>query len=94
MLYKAKVAGKTVYRSRPLLVTAASGYVRPKESGREWFATTTSVWRVDELIRRRVRDWRRLLGEDMHAGTRAGSMRADHDSVYTGTHSVFAAPLV
>jgi hypothetical protein len=56
--------------------------------------TTTTVWRVDELIRRSVRDWRRLLGEDGHTGTRAEDFRPDHDSVYTGTHSVFPAPLV
>jgi hypothetical protein len=49
---------------------------------------------VDELIRRSVRDWRRLLGEDGHTGTRAETMRADHDSVYTSTHSVFPAPLI
>ena len=56
--------------------------------------TTTSVWRVDELIKRSVRDWRRLTGETGHTGERAETMRADHDSIYTGTHSVFAAPLV
>jgi len=56
--------------------------------------TTTTVWRVDELIRRRVRDWRRLTNETGHTGERTGTFRADHDSVYTGTHSVFPAPLV
>lgn len=56
--------------------------------------TTTTVWRVDELIRRRVRDWRRLTEETGHSGERTGSFRPDHDSIYTGTHSVFPAPLV
>ncbi len=56
--------------------------------------TTTTVWRVDELIRRSVRDWRRLTEEDGHTGSRAEDFRPDHDSVYTGTHSVFPAPLV
>ncbi len=94
MLFKTKSAeGKTLYRSKSLLGTATQGYLRPKE-GAEWFATTTTVWRVDELIRRRVRDWRRLLGEDGHTGQRAEVMRRDHDSVYTGTHSVFPAPLM
>lgn len=56
--------------------------------------TTTTVWRVDEIIRRRVRDWRRLTQETGHTGERTGTFREDHDSVYTGTHSVFPAPLV
>lgn len=95
MLYKTKhtASGKVLYRSRPLLIKPQDAYTRPPE-GREWFQTTTTVWRVDELIRRRVRDWRRLLDETGHTGTRSGAMRADHDSVYTGTVSVFPAPLV
>lgn len=94
MLYRTKHAsGKTLYRSRPLLIKPQDAYTRPPE-GREWFQTTTTVWRVDELIRRRVRDWRRLLDETGHTNSRAETMRADHDSVYTGTHSVFPAPLV
>lgn len=56
--------------------------------------TTTSIWPVDELIRRRVRDWRRLTGETGHTGERAEKFRKDHDSVFTGTYSVFPAPLV
>lgn len=91
---KDKVSGKTLYTSRPLLISPKDAYVRPAQSGREWFQTTTTVWRVDELIRRRVRDWRRLLGETGHTGERTETMRKDHDSVYTGTHSVFPAPLV
>lgn len=82
-----------MHRTRPLLISAKEGYSRPAP-GKAWFQTTTTVWRVDELIRRRVRDWRRLLGETGHTGTRTETMRADHDSVYTGTHSVFPAPLV
>lgn len=95
MLYKTndKNSGKTLYTSRPLLIKAKDGYVRPGP-GKEWFATTTTVWRVDELIRRRVRDWRRLTGETGHTGERTGTFREDHDSAYTGTHSVFPAPLV
>lgn len=56
--------------------------------------TSTSIWNVDEIILRRVRDWRRLLGETGHSGERNESFRADHNSVYTGSYSVFPAPLV
>jgi hypothetical protein len=93
MLFKTKASGKTVVTSRPLLITPSQGYSRP-DKGKEWFATTTTVWRVDELIRRRVRDWRRLTEETGHTGARNETFRADHDSVYTGSHSVFPAPLV
>jgi DNA modification methylase len=55
--------------------------------------TSTTLWRADELIRRSTRDWKRLLGEDGHTGTRAEVFRKDHDSIYTATHSVFPAPL-
>lgn len=95
MLTKTKgPSGKTLYTSRPLLISPREAYLRPATSGREWFQTTTTVWRVDELMRRRVRDWRRLLGETGHDGARNEVMRKDHDSVYTGSHSVFPAPLV
>lgn len=94
MLFKKQAHGKTLYASKPLLVTSQQGYLRPPDSGNDWFQTSCSVWRVDELIRRRVRDWKRLLGEDGHTGTRAETMRVDHDSAYTATHSVFPAPLV
>lgn len=87
-------SGKTLYRSKPLLLTATQGYTRPPTSGKDWFLSTTTIWPVDELIRRRVRDWKRLLGEDGHTGARAETFRKDHDSVYTATHSVFPAPLV
>lgn len=94
MLIKTKLGNHTLHKSRPLLLTAREGYIRPATTGREWFATTTTTWRVDEIIRRRVRDWRRLTGETGHDGTRAETMRKDHDSIYTGTSSVFPAPLM
>ena len=95
MLFKTKdsTSGKVLHRSRPLLLSAREAYTRPP-AGKTWFATTTTVWRTDELIRRSVRDWRRLTNETGHTNSRAETMRADHDSVYTGTHSVFPAPLV
>lgn len=94
MLFKSLGPGnKTLYRTKPLLLTAKQGYSRPPQ-GKAWFMTTTTVWRSDELIRRGVRDWRRLTNETGHTGTRAETMRADHQSVYTGTNSVFPAPLV
>ena len=94
MLYRKldKASGKVLYRSKPLMLSPQAGYIRPTE-GQAWWNTTTTVWRIDEIIRRSVRDWRRLLGEDGHTGERTGTMRKAHDSVYTGTHSVFPAPL-
>lgn len=95
MLFKEKnaKAGKTLVTSRPLLLTPQQTYARPME-GSAWFATTTTLWRVDEIIRRRVRDWKRLMDETGHTGTRAQSFRKDHDSAYTATYSVFPAPLM
>jgi hypothetical protein len=90
---KDKVSGKVLVRSKSLLLTTQQGYTRPSP-GKAWFQTTTTVWRTDELIRRSVRDWRRLTGETGHTGTRETTMRQDHDSIYTGTHSVFPAPLI
>lgn len=90
---KHKESGKTLFASKPLLVKPVQAYSRPKE-GRPWFQTTTSVWRVDELIRRDVRDWKRMMNETGHTGSRTQAMRTDHDSVYTATYSVFPAPLV
>jgi len=75
------------------MFSAASGYIRPREYGSLWWTTTTSIWNMDEIIGRRTRDWRRLLGETGHSGERSQSMRSDHDSIYTGTHSVFPVPL-
>lgn len=95
MLFKTvdKISGKVLKTSSPLLITPQQAYVRPSQ-GKDWFSTTTTIWQVDELIKRRVRDWRRLTGETGHSGTRDESFRADHNSVYTGTHSVFPAPLM
>lgn len=99
MLFKKydESSGKVLKHTKILgfkgLFNAAQGYIPPKMDGSEWFLTTTSVWPADELIGRRIRDWRRLTGEDGHSGTRTQSMRTDHDSVYTSTHSVFPAPL-
>jgi DNA modification methylase len=88
-----KASGKVLKTSRPLLLTPQQAYVRPSQ-GKDWFSTTTTIWNVDEIIKRRVRDWRRLTGETGHDGTRNQTFRADHDSIYTGTHSVFPAPLM
>lgn len=95
MLFKRidKGTGKVLKTSRPLLITPQQAYVRPSQ-GRDWFSTTTTIWQVDELIKRRVRDWRRLTGETGHSGARDETFRKDHQSVYTGTHSVFPAPLM
>lgn len=96
MLFKRsdKVSGKVLKTSKPLLLTPQQAYVRPQEGGKDWWATTMNVWRVDEIIKRRVRDWRRLTGETGHDGERNQTFRADHNSSYTGTHSVFPAPLM
>lgn len=96
MLFKKHdpVSGKTLKTSRPLLISAAKGYVRPKETGSDWWLSTTTIWPVDELVGRRIRDWRRLSHETGHDGTRNESFRRDHQSIYTGSHSVFPIPLV
>lgn len=86
-------SGKVLKTTQFNLFSAADGYIRPKEYGSQWWLTTTSIWPVDELIGRRIRDWRRLFNETGHSGTRSETMRPDHDSIYTGTHSVFPAPL-
>src|SRR5258706_11288938 len=95
MLFKKfdPTSGKILKNERTLLFNAAEGYIRPLEYGSVWWLTTTTIWPVDELIGRRIRDWRRLMGETGHSGTRAQTMRSDHDSIYTGTFSVFPAPL-
>lgn len=95
MLFKSidRATGKVLKTSRPLLLTPQQAYVRPSQ-GKDWFSTTTTIWQVDELIKRRVRDWRRLTGETGHTGARDETFRKDHESVYTGTHSVFPAPLM
>ena len=96
MLFKTtdKASGKVLRTSRPLLVTPQQAYVRPSQGDKDWWQSTTTVWQVDEYIKRRVRDWRRLTGETGHDGERNQTFRKDHDSSYTGTHSVFPAPLM
>lgn len=95
MLFKRldKATGKVLRTSRPLLIDPQDAYVRPTQ-GKDWFATSTTVWNVDEIIKKRVRDWRRLTGETGHSGARDEVFRKDHNSIYTGTHSVFPAPLM
>lgn len=93
MLIKKKLGSHTLHTSKPLLTKVSDGYIRPTE-GKEWWQTTTTVWRIDELLGRSIRNWRRLTGETGHDGTRSETMRKDHDSIYTGTHSVFPAPLM
>lgn len=95
MLFKKfdKASNKTLVTSRPLLISPQEAYVRPA-AGKDWFSTSTTIWPVDEIIKRRVRDWRRLTGETGHSGARDEVFRKDHNSIYTGTHSVFPAPLM
>ncbi len=81
---------KKLYKTKNILVKPKKGYVRPEID----FSTTTTIWPVDEYIKRRLRDWRRLLGEDGHTGARATSFRKEHFTVYTGTYSVFPIPLM
>lgn len=96
MLFKRidKVSGKVLKTSRPLLIDPQEAYVRPKPGDKDWWNTSMTIWPVDELVKRRVRDWRRLTGETGHDGARNESFRTDHQSVYTGSHSVFPAPLM
>jgi|ERR1700722_2187006 len=96
MLFKSydKASGKVLKTTRPLLITPQQAYVRPQIGDKDWWGSTTTIWQVDEFIKRRVRDWRRLTGETGHDGTRNETFRADHDSLYTGSHSVFPAPLM
>jgi hypothetical protein len=95
MLFKKfdKISGKVLHTTRPLLITPQEAYTPPAQ-GKDWFATTTTVWNIDEIMTRRIRDWRRLMGETGHSGTRNQTFRKDHNSLYTGTHSVFPAPLM
>jgi DNA modification methylase len=88
-----KVSGKVLKTTRPLIVTTQEAYVPPAQ-GKDWWATTTTIWNIDEIMSRRIRDWRRLMGETGHSGARNQTFRKDHKSIYTGTHSVFPAPLM
>jgi len=90
MLFKKTLPdGRVREITRPTLTDFKQGYVRPTLD----FSTSMTIWHVDEAIKRRVRDWRRVTDEDGHTGERAEKFRADHDSVYTGTYSVFPLPL-
>ena len=55
------------------------------------FKTSTSIWHIDEMLKRRINDWRKLTGENGHTGLRSALRR---DGVYTGTHSIFPIPLM
>jgi len=56
------------------------------------FKTSTSIWPVDELIRKAAAQWRKYTGEDGKTGSRAGAMR-EEETAYSGTYSLFPAPL-
>lgn len=79
--------GRVRHRLKTLLVQPKDGYMRPKVD----FKTSTSIWNVDEVIKRRVTDWRRITGEDGHTGNRSQLRK---DTIYTGTHSIFPIPLM
>lgn len=79
--------GRKRHRLKTLLVSPKQAYIRPKID----FKTSTSIWNIDEMIKRRVTDWRRLTEEDGHTGLRSILRK---DSVYTGTYSVFPIPLM
>lgn len=79
--------GRKRYRSKPLLMKQKDVYVRPKID----FKTSTSIWNIDEIMKRRVTDWRRITNEDGHTGQRSTLRK---DTVYTGTHSIFPIPLM
>src|SRR5690349_9764222 len=88
MLIPKKLAdGRTRHSLKTLLVSPKQGYLRPKID----FTTSTSIWHVDEIIKKRVQAWRRLTEEDGHNGER-NELRKD--GVYTGTYSVFPIPLM
>lgn len=87
---KHKESGKVLKTTKSLLLDPMAGYIKPKMG----FLTSTTIWPVDEFIKRRVRDWRRLTLETGHSGTRTGKFRKDHNSFYTGTYSVFPIPLM
>ncbi|SRR6266436_1988358 len=68
----------------------ATGYIRPEEDGPDWYETTTTVWRLDEL-RTTIQLWKHLLDDDGYEGSRSG---VRPDTAFTGKHSVFPAPVV
>jgi DNA modification methylase len=79
--------GRVRHRLKTLMVKPQQGYARPKMD----FKTSTSIWNIDEFIKKRVQEWRRLTHEDGHSGTR-NELRKD--GIYTGTYSVFPIPLM
>lgn len=89
---KRSETGKKLITSTPSLFNPRDIYRRP-DAGKAFFETTTTIWHIDELAKRRVRDWKRLLGETGQSGTRHQVGRKD-DTVYTGTYSVFPPPLM
>ena len=80
---------KKLQRTVHTLTNPKDGYIPPKLT----FETTTTVWRTDELIKKRKRDWERHLGEDGYSGIRESVARKDLTIGYTGTYSVFPVPL-
>lgn len=72
---------------RNLLIPQSQAYIRPQLD----FKTSTSIWQIDEIIKKRNNDWRALTNEDGHTGERATLRK---DGVFTGTHSIFPIPLV
>lgn len=79
--------GRKRHRLKTLMVRPQDGYIRPKMD----FKTSTSIWNIDEFIKKRVQAWRNLTNEDGHSGTR-NELRKD--GIYTGTYSVFPIPLM
>lgn len=79
--------GRKRFTQKSLLVQPKAAYVRPKLD----FKTSTSIWNIDEAIKRRVTDWRRITQEDGHTGLRSVLRK---DTIYTGTYSVFPIPLM
>lgn len=85
-------------KSRPILKTTKKpkgaffgfkdGYQRPRLN----FDTSTTIWRIDETITKKVQNWKAWTGEDGRSGSRAGAMR-EEETAYSGTYSVFPAPL-
>ena len=90
LIRKKSPIGKNIFKTRATLIKQKDAYITPKID----FKTSTTIWNVDEFIKRRIRDWRRITDEDGHTGERAEKFRKDHFSVYTGTYSVFPIPLV
>jgi DNA modification methylase len=79
--------GRIRYTFKSTLIPFNKAYIRPKID----FKTSTSIWHIDEMMKRRVNDWRRLTKEDGHSGLRSELRR---DGIYTGSHSIFPIPLM